>query len=133
MVGGVGVANAVKSHIDRRRDTIATLKALGARAARLRDLSHAGDDARRRIGGAIGLVLGAALPFVIAWTLGGILPLPVEPALYPAELALALIYGLTTALAFALWPLGRAHDVPVAPCSATRWRRGRAGRGAISR
>ena len=29
------------------------------------------------------------------------------------ELALALVYGLLTALAFALWPLGRAHDVPV--------------------
>ena len=35
------------------------------------------------------------------------------PALHPAELALALLYGLLTALAFALWPLGRAHDVPV--------------------
>src|SRR6267378_797177 len=30
LVGGVGVANAVKSHIDRRRDVIATFKALGA-------------------------------------------------------------------------------------------------------
>ena len=35
------------------------------------------------------------------------------PALHPGELALALVYGLLTALAFALWPLGRAHDVPV--------------------
>ena len=26
---------------------------------------------------------------------------------------LALVYGLLTALAFTLWPLGRAHDVPV--------------------
>ena len=30
LVGGVGVANAVKSHIDRKRDVIATFKALGA-------------------------------------------------------------------------------------------------------
>src|SRR5437764_965710 len=30
LVGGVGVANAVKSHIDRSRDVVATLKALGA-------------------------------------------------------------------------------------------------------
>ena len=27
---------------------------------------------------------------------------------------LSLVYGLLTALAFALWPLGRVHDVPVA-------------------
>ena len=33
--------------------------------------------------------------------------------LHAGELALALLYGLLTALAFALWPLGRAHDVPV--------------------
>jgi putative ABC transport system permease protein len=30
------------------------------------------------------------------------------------ELALSFIYGLLTALAFGLWPLGRVHDVPVA-------------------
>ena len=30
LVGGVGVANAVKSHLDRRRDVIATFKSLGA-------------------------------------------------------------------------------------------------------
>ena len=59
------------------------------------------------------MVLGAILPFVIAWTFGAIIPLPIEPALHPGELALALLYGLLTALAFALWPLGRAHDVPV--------------------
>ena len=31
----------------------------------------------------------------------------------PAELALAALFGLLTALAFAIWPLGRAHDIPV--------------------
>ena len=39
--------------------------------------------------------------------------LPVAPALHFGDLALALLYGLLTALAFALWPLGRAHDVTV--------------------
>jgi len=51
-------------------------------------------------------VLGAILPFLISWTFGAIIPLPIIPALHPAELVLALIYGLLTALAFALWPLG---------------------------
>ena len=35
LVGGVGVGNAVKSHLDRRRDAIATMKALGASGARM--------------------------------------------------------------------------------------------------
>src|SRR6185437_2817443 len=66
------------------------------------------------IGSIIGLVAGAALPFVIVDVFGKVLPLPVEPALHPDELALSLVYGLLTALAFGLWPLGRVHDVPVA-------------------
>jgi putative ABC transport system permease protein len=65
------------------------------------------------IGALPGLVIGAAIPFLLVWMLGGLLPLPLAPALHPGGLALALVYGLTAALAFALWPLGRAHDVPV--------------------
>ena len=40
------------------------------------------------------------------------LPLPIAPALHAPVLGLALLYGVLTAVAFALWPLGRAHDVP---------------------
>jgi putative ABC transport system permease protein len=39
--------------------------------------------------------------------------LPIIPSIQPASLLLALVYGLLTAVAFALWPLGRAHDIPV--------------------
>jgi len=42
-----------------------------------------------------------------------VMPLPLEPALHARELSFAVLYGFLTALAFALWPLGRAHDVPV--------------------
>ena len=50
---------------------------------------------------------------LIAWAFGAIIPLPVAPSLHPAALALSFVYGLLTALAFALWPLGRAHDISV--------------------
>ena len=113
LVGGVGVGNAVKSHLDRRRDTIATMKALGASGSRVFAIYLTQVLLLALIGGAIGAVLGAVLPFVISWTFGAIIPLPLVPALHPAELVLAMVYGLLTALAFALWPLGRAHDVPV--------------------
>ena len=113
LVGGVGVGNAVKSHLDRRREVIATLKALGASGARVFSVYLTQVLLLALIGGAIGMVLGAILPFLISWGFGAIIPLPIEPALHPAELVLALVYGLMTALAFALWPLGRAHDVPV--------------------
>ncbi len=113
LVGGVGVGNAVKSHLDRRREVIATMKALGASGRRVFAVYLTQVLLLALIGGGIGVALGALLPFLIAWTFGAVIPLPIVPAVHPAELVLALIYGLLTALAFALWPLGRAHDVPV--------------------
>ena len=57
------------------------------------------------IGALPGLAIGAALPFGIAWGFGAVLPLPVAPALHAGVLGLALLYGVLTAVAFALWPL----------------------------
>jgi putative ABC transport system permease protein len=114
LVGGVGVANAVKSHIDRRRDVIATFKALGATGRDVFTIYLTQVVVLAGIGSLIGLVAGAALPFIIVGVFGKLLPLPVVPALHADELALSLVYGLLTALAFGLWPLGRVHDVPVA-------------------
>jgi putative ABC transport system permease protein len=114
LVGGVGVANAVKSHIDRRRDVIASFKALGATGRDVFTIYLTQVIVLAVIGSAIGLAVGAALPFIIVGVFGKLLPLPVVPALHPGELLLALVYGLLTALAFGLWPLGRVHDVPVA-------------------
>jgi putative ABC transport system permease protein len=114
LVGGVGVANAVKSHIDRRRDVIATFKALGATGRDVFAIYLTQVVVLALIGSAIGLAAGAALPFIIVDVFGRLLPLPVVPALHGDELALSLVYGLLTALAFGLWPLGRVHDLPVA-------------------
>jgi len=41
-----------------------------------------------------------------------VLPVPPVVRLYPAPLALAACFGLLTALAFSLWPLGRAARIP---------------------
>jgi len=113
LVGGVGVANAVKHYLDRKRDVIATLKSLGATGGNIFAIYLAQVLMLALIGTAIGLVLGAALPFGIAAAFGAVIPIPLAPAIHPGELALAAAYGLLTAIAFALWPLGRAHDVPV--------------------
>jgi putative ABC transport system permease protein len=113
LVGGVGVANAVKGHLDRRRDAIATLKALGATGSRVFRIYLTQVLVLAALGALPGLAVGAALPFLIGWGFGAALPLPIAPAVHPGQLALALLYGLLTAAAFALWPLGRAHDVPV--------------------
>jgi putative ABC transport system permease protein len=65
------------------------------------------------VGGALGLIAGAILPFTVNWLFGAVIPLPIIPSIQPTSLLLAFVYGLLTAVAFALWPLGRAHDIPV--------------------
>ena len=82
LVGGVGVANAVKHYLDRRRDMIATLEvARRDRRPGVRDLP-AEVMLLAAIGTVIGLVVGAMLPFAIAAAFGSVLPLPIEPALH---------------------------------------------------
>jgi putative ABC transport system permease protein len=113
LVGGVGVANAVKSHLDRRRDAIATMKAVGATGGRIFAMYLVQVLLLAAVGGALGLIAGAILPFTVNWLFGAVIPLPIIPSIQPTSLLLAFVYGLLTAVAFALWPLGRAHDIPV--------------------
>jgi putative ABC transport system permease protein len=113
IIGGVGVANAIRGYVDRKRPVLATLKALGATGGRVFALTLVQVLLVTAIGVAAGLVVGAALPFVAAAAFGALLPFPLAPSVYPAELAAGALYGVLTALAFSLGPLGRTHDVPV--------------------
>ncbi len=111
IVGGVGVANAVTAYVDRRREGIATLKSLGAsrRVVFLTYLSAILGLAAGAI--LIGLAIGAAAPPLAGLFMPASLPID-SYGPFPAELAKAALYGLLTALAFALWPLGLAREVP---------------------
>ncbi|HKH33596.1 MAG TPA: ABC transporter permease [Beijerinckiaceae bacterium] len=113
LVGGVGVANAVRGFVDRKRDSIATLKSLGAPGGQVVALYLVQVLIIAGVGIAIGLAVGAVLPFAVGAVFGSMLPIPLAPTLAPGELALAALYGFLTALAFAIAPLGRAHDVQV--------------------
>ena len=112
LVGGIGVATGVRGWLEARARSIATLRCLGAPARLvfltylLQILAIAG------IGIGLGLVAGYGLTWLAAQALAGALPVPPRIAPYPAPLALAALYGLLTALAFSLWPLGRAARIP---------------------
>src|SRR5207253_3013070 len=58
LVGGVGVANAVKSHLDRKREVIATLKSLGATGGRVFAIYLAQVMVLALLGSVIGLAIG---------------------------------------------------------------------------
>ena len=114
IVGGVGVANAVRAFVDGKQDFIATLKSVGAPGSQVVVLYLIQVMLIAAVSTVLGLAIGAGLPFLLDAVLRDQLPLPLNPEIAPARLALAAAYGLLTALAFAILPLGRAHDVPVA-------------------
>ena len=114
LIGGIGVVNAVRSHLERKRDVIATYKALGASARMVFAIYLIQVLLLALIGSLIGIALGAALPYAVLVLFGHLLPLPIEAGVHPGTLALALGYGILAALAFALWPLGRVRDIPAA-------------------
>lgn len=113
LVGGVGVANAVRRFVEAKKLDFATMKAVGATGGRVVAIHLTEVMLVAAIGTVIGLVLGAAAPFGLGAVVQSILPVPFEPTLAPGELAIAALYGLLTALVFAIIPLGRAHDIPV--------------------
>lgn len=113
VVGGVGVTNAVRAFIERKRDTIATLKALGAPGGFVVTVYLLEIAAITAIGVVLGLAVGLVPPYLAGGLIADALGLPISIGVYPSELLMAAAYGFLTAFVFALWSLGRAHDVPV--------------------
>ncbi len=111
IVGGVGVANAVGAYIDMKRPVIATLRSLGASARFVVALYFLQIMAIALVGVVLGLVLGALVPLLALRFLVDVLPVGAETGFYPGELAIAALFGLMTAVTFALAPLGRIRDV----------------------
>ncbi|MDD9911245.1 MAG: ABC transporter permease [Ahrensia sp.] len=112
IVGGVGVANATRAFLDTKRHVIASFKSLGAPAGFVFAVYLTQIMLLALIGVIIGLMIGGALPVVAKAALAGVLPMGSASAFQPAAFLSAIAYGLLTALAFALWPLGQARDIP---------------------
>ena len=114
-IGGLGVFNSVQAHLQGKLGTLATLRALGLRDARLAGLVLLQILLLALGASAVGALAGAGLALAGAALVGERLPLAgswaaaVAP-LWPAA-ASAIAFGVLTALTFALPALGRALTV----------------------
>ncbi|KQP23235.1 ABC transporter permease [Pseudorhodoferax sp. Leaf267] len=114
-IGGLGVFNSVQAYLQGKLGLLATLRALGLRDARLAVLVLLQILMLALVASALGVAGGGAL------ALGGVAlaarSLPLAQQLGPqiatmaGPAALAMGFGVLTALAFALPPLGRALTV----------------------
>ncbi|AMV71164.1 ABC transporter permease [Desulfuromonas carbonis] len=111
LIGGVGVAGAVRGYLAGKVYHIATMKCLGASgrtifAGYLVQVLFLG-----ALGAGAGLLLAAAVPWLAVTLAGAALPLPLQPGFYPLPLVTAALCGLLVALLFSLGPLAAARRV----------------------
>lgn len=128
VAGGAGVANAVQGFVDRKRRQFAILKALGASGRRVFAIALAQILFAAVVAIILGLAVGALIPWAAAASLREAAQLPVEAAPDIRGALTGAIYGLLVTLMFALAPLGRVHEIPVAALLRDDPRPARAGR-----
>lgn len=110
LVGGIGIANAVSTHVERRRNTIATMRCLGAQ---LKDIKHV---FLLQITGLVltgvlmGISLGITLAFAVTSAIAPLMPFPVKISLETQTLLLSSAFGILLAMGFALPPLRRLSE-----------------------
>jgi putative ABC transport system permease protein len=113
-IGGLGVFNSVQAYLGGKLGTLATLRALGLRDARLAGFVLLQVLLLALLASAAGVLLGNGLALAGAAIAGERLPLGGWPALLGAlalPSAVAMGFGVLTALVFALPALGRALTV----------------------
>ena len=114
LVGGVGIANAVRGFLDQRTGTIATLKCLGAPGGLIFTVYLLQVMILASVGVLIGAAIGAVAPPLTGYLLSGVFPVTLPLGLYWKPILIASLFGYVTTLAFAVWPLGRAREVQAA-------------------
>lgn len=111
MIGGVGVANAVQTFVDRRRKVIATYKSVGATNGMVLGIYLLQVMAIAIVGTLLGVVIGNAVPVVLSSLYGAVLPIELGASFSWANVGIGLVYGLLVTLLFVLWPLGQAERI----------------------
>lgn len=111
LVGGLGVSGAVRGYLTSKRDHIATLKCLGATGRLIFTTYLMQIMLLGFFASALGLLAGAALPWLLVKIFGQEIPLPLAPGFYPSIWISTSLFGLLTALLFSLREIGRACRV----------------------
>jgi putative ABC transport system permease protein len=112
LIGGIGVAQAVRAWLAGRLDAIAVLRALGVRPREVFVLYLAQTAVLALVGSAVGAVAGALVARAVPGFLGAILPVQVEVGWQLGAMVRGVALGLGVALIFGLRPLFDTLKVP---------------------
>ncbi len=114
LLGGVGVAAAIRAYVAEKTDSIAVLRCLGATSGQVLAVYLLQAAALGLAGAALGAALGVAAQFALPLVLGDFMPVDVHPALELRAVIAGLAVGVWVATIFALIPLlGVRHVTPL--------------------
>jgi putative ABC transport system permease protein len=105
LLGGIGVASSMGAYMAQKRDTIATLRCLGATAPQIIAIYLLQAGAMGLVGASIGAGLGLAVQWVLPRLLKDFLPVEVGTSIHLPAILTGVGIGVWIALAFALLPL----------------------------
>jgi len=112
LIGGIGVAQAVRAWLAGRLDAIAVLRALGVRPREVFALYLGQTAALAVLGSVVGALAGTLVAREVPAMVSGLLPVEVSVGWQPAAMARGIALGLGVALLFGLRPLVDAMRVP---------------------
>jgi putative ABC transport system permease protein len=105
VLGAVGVAMAMRAHLQQRLDTIAIMKSLGARSGQIIKIYVLQTLLLGLAGGVIGVTLGIAVQLAFPALIGKMINVPTQLQLEPRAIATGLGAGVLITLLFTLPPL----------------------------
>src|SRR6185437_9258696 len=111
LVGGIGVASAVRTLVRRRLPAIAILKVLGARTRVIMAAYLLQTQALALAGSLAGVLLGTAVQPLLIRLLAGLVPFALDTRIEAGTILRGVVMGSLTALLFTLWPLLEVRDV----------------------
>jgi putative ABC transport system permease protein len=105
VLGAVGVAMAMRAHLQQRLDTIAIMKSLGARSGQIMKIYLLQTLLLGLAGGVLGVLLGVAVQLAFPLVLGKLINVPTQMHLQWRAIFAGLGAGMLTTLLFTLPPL----------------------------
>ncbi len=105
LLGGIGVASAMGAYMAQKRETVATLRCLGATSRQVIAVYLMQAAAMGVAGAVLGTAMGVGVQWVLPRLMADLLPVRVGTAVDPAAVATGIGVGVWIAVAFALLPL----------------------------
>ena len=105
VLGAVGVAMAMRAHLQQRLDSIAIMKSLGARSGQVIKIYLLQTLLLGLAGGLLGVAMGIGVQLILPLFLAKLLHITPDSRLDPRAYAIGLAAGLLTTLLFTLPPL----------------------------